>query len=190
MSIRMTQDKLDAIAVGDLSGRSIHPLFIRLAELLGSVFYHDGRDHPGRSAETRDVEHITQLVRIQQGRELSPLACIQAFNTISFYYYYTRNFSTAWRTLVDTKTLIVQNNFHITLSDSDGGTRMRRSVGGHVTPLTAVDSADELRCTLLHAWYRDKTADMMLRYHFTTAEYFDDEVRVWAVRDLDSHHVS
>lgn len=188
MTVRMTQDKLDAIALGDVSGQVIHPIFIQLAHLLGSVFHHHGAEHPDKQRELIELASVREIIRTQQDITLTPTAALQAQNLVSFYYMYSRDFAGAQSAIQESKQTISRYNMHITIPESalhESRPSSRAGERVYATPLTAADEEDEKRCILMHMWFRDKAADLMSGSKFLVAEHLDDEIALWAVSVLD-----
>lgn len=182
MSIRMTQDKLDAIARADMSGSIVHPIFIHIAHLIGAIFYHhDQAVNIEQDSEANDLQVVMSI--LSQPNALPPVAAIQALALLAYYHYYKRDLSSAWdrmRTAVD---LVLSHDMHITIPTSDAFTEAYpvRHRGG---PLAAVDGIDEERSVLVQVLYWDRGAEMLLGIPFGSTPHLVTEFQAWTVSSL------
>lgn len=135
----MTQDKLDAIARGDLSGQIVHPVFVHIAHLISSIFYHaPGHDASNRAREERDLRMVFHELAKEDA--LPRYAFVQVKSLLAYYHLFKKDIPNAWERMQEASEFVRRHDMHIAIREREHG-------AGSVTkgdgPLTAVDAADE-----------------------------------------------
>ncbi|EIM88289.1 uncharacterized protein STEHIDRAFT_155643 [Stereum hirsutum FP-91666 SS1] len=178
MGVRMTQDKLDAIARGDLSGQLVHPVFVHIAHLIGSIFYH-GAEHgaSNRAREERDLRMVFH--EISKEDALPRFAFVQVKSLLAYYHLFKKDIPNAWERMQEASEFVRRHDMHIAIHEHGAG-----SVPKGDGPLTAADAADEEATALVQMLYRDKCSGMMISVPLMPPQHLDDEFRNWTSASL------
>lgn len=182
-------EKLDAIVLGDVSGRNVHPVFIHIAHLLGCVFC---RVEGDRISSNMEGLYLDQTLKsLAHDGTLPPSDCIQAYNLVGTYFYLRRRYGDGWAMGRKADEVIVRANLHITLSRPASAVALfrRPSASRYGVPLhlEALDAADEERSALCNMVYVDRGADILTSTPMCVHDGLDNEFRQLAVSSVLSH---
>lgn len=182
----MIPERLDAIARGDLSGGSVHPIFIHIAHLLGCVWY---REAGGRVSSDMEAHyHRLVLENFTDQDAFGHVESLQACILVGAYFYLKNQFDAAWAYGKRAYDIIVNNNMHITALSTESNRTFPQPNSpyakyGH---LRAIDEADEQRSVVCYALHCDYAAMLMWSTPIVLPQYLDDEFRALTVGEIFS----
>lgn len=195
MGIRFTQSKLSALASGDLSNASIHPIFVHLAHLYGVLLTkRDPDDVPSSLYPEEELSYLSiilDILRSSAAEAMDPVFRVRAHGLLGLYFYYKRDLAPARDQMGIAGRLIdngqlgfgsiegKQSSVVVAVGTSDGG-----SGGQNIGLMAALDEEDEKRSILAHLVYVDRSAQALMKSESQIPNRLDGEFMVLMVRSL------
>lgn len=153
LGILHTQDKLEALQAGDMSGTIIHPVLVHASHLFGCSLPHpDVIPQP-----IEEATHLGSVMEILSSPfpTYDAVPYIQACCLIAMHLFCGRDLCTGRDFLLKAVRMVSQANLHITLPACDMRPRDCSA------PLLALDSADEERGALCQLLYIDRACGLL-----------------------------
>lgn len=193
MGVRLTQAKLNALADGDLSGKVIHPIFVHLAHLWGSMLLkRDPDDVPSSLYPDEELSYLTVVLdglRSLSVESIDPVFRVRAHGLLSLYFYYKRDVLPARDQMDIAARLIESEGLKIESVELGQASTMvavghldRGTVRENIALMAAVSEEDERRSILAHMVYVDRSAEALMKSPPQIPTRLDGEYMVLMVR--------
>ncbi|THU99254.1 hypothetical protein K435DRAFT_795039 [Dendrothele bispora CBS 962.96] len=171
LGLSLTQAKVDALRVGDLSGQIIHPILVYISHLWGFLFSQVDRTSPSPE-ETNYLQPILKILPTMTS-DKDVLPNIQAHCLTALYFYFKVQISTGRELLLKAIDIVQQQGLapHV----ADDGFNFGENFSRNGIPLIAVDDADEKRNALLQLFYIDRVSEMRLKLPSLLPKQLSDE---------------
>lgn len=195
MGVRLTQAKLNALADGDLSGKVIHPIFVHLAHLYGSMLLRrDPDDVPSSLYPDEELSYLTVILDALHSSSLEtidPVFRVRAHGLLALYFYYKRDVFPARDQMDNAARLIESEGLKIERVELGQASTMvavgnlsRGTTRETIALMAAVSEEDEKRSILAHMVYVDRCAEALMKSAPQIPKRLDGEFMVLMVNSL------
>ncbi|KAF5348057.1 hypothetical protein D9758_010005 [Tetrapyrgos nigripes] len=178
LGITLTQDKVDALLVGDLSGQVVHPILVHISHLWGFAFTQVDRISLSSQEEYYLQTVLDMLSNLSADQDF--LVYIQAHCQVAVYFYFKIKIDTGRKLLVKAIKALEHYGLGTFLANGPVGINLRTLGFFRV----ALDDSEERRNAVLHLFYIDRVLEVLLRFPSLLPGTLSEELEKLTMRQM------
>ncbi|KAK7455759.1 hypothetical protein VKT23_010791 [Stygiomarasmius scandens] len=176
LGLSLTSAKVEALQVGDLSGRIIHPVLVHISHLWGCIYAQPDRAPSPPLEEKQYLQAVLDLLPTLVDRDLA--SCIQAHYLIAMYFYFKLQVFSGREFLLKAIGIIRRHDLHVYgMVESVGVSFLDGTFSQNAIPLDALNEDEETRNAILQLIFIDRATEMLLKLPSLLPQQLSDELK-------------